>query len=77
MCVCVCALAPNNLLVTSGSPSAAIVKNHIKPALITNYREWPKPVHLKAMDDDVLNLGLQVWDPRVREPDNQSAEPKL
>jgi poly(A) polymerase len=29
-------------------------------------REWPKPVLLKNMDEDVLNLGLPVWDPRVR-----------
>lgn len=29
------------------------------------FREWPKPVLLKNMDEDVLNLGLPVWDPRV------------
>ena len=29
------------------------------------YREWPKPVLLKTMDEDVLNLGLPVWDPKV------------
>ena len=31
----------------------------------SSLREWPKPVLLKNMDDDVLNLGLPVWDPRV------------
>ena len=30
-------------------------------------RVWPKPVLLKELDEDVLNLGLQVWNPRVRE----------
>ena len=30
-----------------------------------NNREWPQPVLLKKMDEDVLGLGLQVWDPRV------------
>lgn len=29
-------------------------------------RDWTKPVLLKNMDEDVLNLGLPVWDPRVR-----------
>ena len=28
-------------------------------------REWPKPVLLKNIDEDVLQLGLPVWDPRV------------
>lgn len=30
------------------------------------WREWPQPVLLKKMDEDVLNLQLPVWDPRVR-----------
>ena len=29
------------------------------------FREWPKPVLLKNMDEDVIDLGLPVWDPRV------------
>ena len=32
---------------------------------VFSLREWPKPVLLKNMDEDVLNLGLPVWDPRV------------
>ena len=31
------------------------------------HRDWPQPVLLKKMDEDVLNLGLPVWDPRVRD----------
>ena len=36
---------------------------HCSPCLC---REWPKPVQLKATDEDTLGLCLQVWDPRVR-----------
>ena len=38
-------------------------------------REWPKPVHLKAMDEDLLGLGLQVWDPRVNPADRYHLMP--
>lgn len=31
--------------------------------------EWPQPVLLKKMDEDVLGLGLQVWDPRINPAD--------
>ena len=28
-------------------------------------RGWPQPVLLRKMDDDVLDLKLQQWDPKV------------
>ncbi len=33
--------------------------------IICCYREWPKPVLLKAMDEDTMGLGHSVWDPKV------------
>ena len=44
-----------------------MVRYSVKLATLyfNSFREWPQPVLLKKADEDVLQLNLPVWNPRV------------
>ncbi|XP_064402827.1 poly(A) polymerase type 3-like isoform X2 [Halichondria panicea] len=56
-------------------PNAAASTIVLKFFFVFEKWEWPKPVLLKAMDEDTMGLGHSVWDPKVNPSDRYHLMP--